>query len=161
MTEGKNVLLTWKIPEHVRHQRGRGWYIFAGLVGAILIIYGIFTNNFLFALIVVLFAIISVLLHMQEPAMINFSITGEGVFVGGRGTDYKDLQNFWVVEGADGNAKSLHLRTKSFFYPLISVPLEDSIGEETVRVILKKYIKEDVEEKDEPLSETLSRRLKF
>lgn len=160
MPESKSILLSWKIPEHIRHQRGRLWYFLTAIVGGFLIIYGVLTNNFLFALIVILFGIVTGLLHMQEPPIIDFAITSEGVNLGGKTIEYKDISSFWLIIKPEEQVKSLHLRTKIFWYPLLSVPLEDT-DPEAARSVLSKYIQEDTSEKEEPLLETLSRRLKF
>lgn len=158
MPEEKNALLSWKVPEHVRHQRGRLWYFMAFFIGAVLVIYGVLTNNFLFALIIILFAIVSGLMHMQEPVMIDFFITTEGVALGGKNIDYKDITSFWIVN--DPGSKSLHLRTRVFLMPLLSIPFGD-VDAGQARSALLKYVKEDEEEKEEPLLEVLSRKLKL
>lgn len=158
MPEEKKVLASWKIPEHIRHQRSRLWYLVAIVLGALLILYGVFTNNFLFALAIVLFAVVYLLMHMQEPSHLDFKITDKGIELGNKNYDYADLTGFWLVMRDDH--KSLHLRTKFFSSPLLSIPLGDT-NPEAIRGALSKVVSEDTTEKEEPLLDFLSRRFKL
>lgn len=158
MPQEKNILVSWKIPEHIRHQRSQLWYLVAAASGALFIFYGVFTNNFLFALAVVLFAVVYLLMHMQEPPFLDFKITEKGVELGNKNYDYADITGFWLV--ARDDHKSLHLRTKFFSSPLLSIPLVDT-SPEAVRGALSKFVSEDTSEKEEPLLEVLGRRFKL
>ena len=113
MPQENNVLLSWKIPEHTRHQRGRLWYFLAFILGGFCIVYGVLTSNFLFSLIIILLAIIYGLLHMQEPNSIDFSITDGGISLGAEEISYKNVKNFWVASKRDGKNHSLYLRVAS------------------------------------------------
>jgi len=43
--------LKWQIPEYPQYHRGKIWYISAAIIGILLLIYAIFTGNFLFTII--------------------------------------------------------------------------------------------------------------
>ncbi len=158
MPEETKILLSWKIPEHVRHQRSRLWFFIVAVIGGLFIVYGVLTNDFLFALIIVLFAVVYILMHMQEPPFLDFNITDRGIELGNKKFEYNDITSFWVA--AREGRGSLHLRTKYFSSPLLSIPL-DSANPDAVRGVLNKYVTEDASEKEEPLSELLSRRFKL
>lgn len=158
MAGEKKVLASWKIPEHIRHQRSRFWYLVAAALGVLFVLYGVFTNNFLFALAVVLFAVVYLLMHMQEPPFLDFKITEQGIELGNKNYNYVDITGFWLATRDDH--KSLHLRTKFFSSPLLSIPLGDT-SPEAVRGALSKFVVEDTSEKEEPLLDFLSRRFKL
>ena len=48
------VFFEWEIPEYTKHKRSSSWYLIMFIIALALIIYSIFTANFLFALIIIL-----------------------------------------------------------------------------------------------------------
>jgi len=49
--------ISWKIPEYREHERSKKWYIIAIAIMALLLLYAIFTANFLFAVILIVVGI--------------------------------------------------------------------------------------------------------
>ena len=70
-----DILHEWTIQEYENHSRGVWWYIIMISLGLVLVVYGVFTANFLFSLIIILFAIIMFLQSHNTPPQINFKIT--------------------------------------------------------------------------------------
>ena len=62
-----DILHRWTIQEYERHDRSVLWYVLMISVALILVIYAVVTGNFLFALVIVLAAIILFLQSHQEP----------------------------------------------------------------------------------------------
>lgn len=155
--ERGDVLLSWTFPEYEQHERGRGWYAAALIVAAALLVYAFTSRNFLFAVIIVMLAVVFYLRHAQEPSELEFVITERGILVGERFTPYKELHNFWIVAEDEG-PKKLYFHSRGV-RPRFSISLE---GQELERVrdMLKAHLPEN-EERDEPTSDVIGRALKL
>ncbi|KKQ27163.1 MAG: hypothetical protein US42_C0014G0060 [Candidatus Magasanikbacteria bacterium GW2011_GWC2_37_14] len=149
------VLHEWSILEYEQHERNTAWYVIMGVLGVGLVTYALLTGNFLFALIVVLFAIILFLQSHQSPRNVLFQITDLGVVVGSRFYPYSELNNFYVVYNPP-EVKNLFISCKSTWRPLLRIPLLDKNPVE-VKYSLREFLTEDLEKEDEPMSEKIGR----
>jgi len=153
------VLLTgWKIPEYTKHERGRHWYLWAGIVFALLLAYAIYTLDFLFAVILILAAVIIFVRAREEPVEIDFSIFERGVSVGRKFHAWKEMVCFYIIYEPP-EVKNLYFNLKGLRSRL-SIPLKNQ-NPLKVREILLKYLTEDLDEEKEPLSEEYERFLKI
>jgi hypothetical protein len=150
-----DVLYEWTIQEYEQYARNVWWYIVMITAGLVLVLYGIFSGNFLFSLIIVLFAIIMFLQSHQTPPQVAFQITEFGIVVGNRFYKYSELINFYIIYNPP-HTKSLFVETKSNFKPLLRIPLLD-INPIEVRHTLREYLEEDLEKEEEPISEAFAR----
>lgn len=153
------ILIMWFFPEFIKEQRGKYWYIAASIIFALLFVYSYFTNNPIFALIVVLSIIMYYWLDKKDPEYIPFLITGNGIVIGDKLMLYEELENFYIIYNPPG-IKNLYFEPKSIFKPRIVVPLEDE-HPVVIRETLLKYLDEDLEKEEIPASETISRILKI
>jgi hypothetical protein len=150
-----DVQFEWSIQEYEQHSRNFLWYALMTVVGVCLVLTGIFTGNFLFSLIIILFAIILFLQSHQTPPQITFKITELGLVIGGRFYPYQELSDFFIVYNPLEGIKTLFVETKSVTSPLLRIPLLDENPLE-VKQVLGQYLLENLE-KEEPLSERLAR----
>lgn len=153
------TFLSWEVDEYPRYQRTVLWYVIAGLIGTGFLWYALATVNFLFALIVIIFAIVVLLSGTRESHRIRVALTEDGLEIGTRFHAWKDFQNFWLVYEPPA-IKVLYLMPRSSFQPAFGVPLED-INPNAVRETLLAYTQEDMEREDEPLADALARMLKL
>lgn len=151
------VLHEWSVPEYEQHLRNTSWYIFMGILGFAFIAYAILSGNFLFALIIVLFAIIVFLQSHQEPIIIPFQITDLGLVVNNRFYTFSEFDKFYVIFNPDDDAKMLYVETHSLSRPTIRVPLMDMDPNE-IRMTLREFIEEDIEKEEEPFSDMVGRK---
>lgn len=151
--------LAWEVDEYARYKRSVAWYVGAGLVGLVLLWYALATVNFLFGLIVIIFAIVVVLSGTREPHRVTVSLTEDGIEMGTRFYPYREYEAFWIVYEPP-LVKSLYLDPKSSMQPPFGVPLED-VNPNTVREILLPAIKEDLERDNEPFADSLARLLRI
>lgn len=149
----------WMVKEYSRVNRGPWWYITMITLGIIFVVYALWTDNFLFALIVILFGIILYLQSNQESPEVVFAITDLGVVVGHKFYTFREFNSFYIIYQPP-EVKTLFLQTKSAFRPIVRVPLEDMNPVE-VRSTLLQYLEEDVEKQEEPLGDLVSRRWKI
>ncbi len=154
-----DILHKWTVQEYEQHERGWIWYLAMSVLGVILIAYGIWTNNFLFSLIIILFAIILFLQAHQEPLQVTFAVTELGIILGSRFYEFSEFKYFYIIYQPP-EVKTLFFEMKSITHPLIHVSLLDENPVE-VRQSLRKYMTEDLEKEDEPLAHTVIRRFKI
>lgn len=150
----------WKVPEFDKHKREQGWYILSSIVAILLIVYAFLSGNFLFAAIIVIGALIIILHDGQEPLMVNFVITDEGLIVGKRFYEYDVVKNFSLVYKPKDNVKNLYFEFKNVIRPRLSIPLKN-LNPLPIRENLLKYLPEDLDRTDQPLSEALGKLFKL
>jgi hypothetical protein len=153
-------LIFWFIPEFDKHERERIWYISAGAIAILMIIFAFITSNFLFAVIVIIAAFIFVIRDGQDPDLVKFSITYEGIHIGNKFYDYDELKDFSVIFKPKLRVKKLYFEFKNTIKPRLSIPLIDT-NPLIIREILLKYLPEDLERTDEPTSEGLAKLLRI
>ena len=153
-----NLLLNWKLPEYEKYERGRTWYIWAGIIFGLMLIYALYTLNFLFVVILILAAVTVILRSITEPEEVDFSIFEDGISIESKFYSWKDIDKFYIIYEPP-EVRNLYFNPKGLRSRL-SVPLMEQ-NPLKVREHLLKYLVEDVEQEREPLSEEYSRFLKI
>lgn len=156
--EHGNILIEWSFPELPRHKRGMMWYFFSGLVLVLFLGYAIAAANYLFALIIALFAILFYTLNKSIRDII-IKISEDGITVGKKFHSYSDIEKFWIIYHPP-EVKTLYIDLKSIFIPHLIISLEEKNPNE-VRGALSQYLPEDVSKEEEPAIDTLTRKLKL
>ena len=171
----ENDVVSWKITERQSPPKTKKWYIVAGIIGVLLITYAIFTSNFIFAIIIIISAVLLVMTESHQSAELEIALDDKGVKVGKEFYDYEKIDNFSIVYKPDEGVKNLYLEFKRFAKPeleqpssyewllwllnfsrtRISAPLEN-MNPLLIRKNLLKYLKEDLERTNIPLSEQLT-----
>jgi len=153
-------IASWKIPEYEKHDRTKKWHIIASVVFVLLLIYSFFNSNFLFAIILVAVATITILRDGQNPDSLIFSITEEGIILGEKFYDYDEIKNFAIIYKPKQKVKNIYFEFKSSVKLRLSIPLEN-MNPLPIRKNLLKYLPEDMERTDQPLSESLTKMFKL
>jgi len=161
MPEEKNinnpdVLFSWMISEYEQPLRTRNWYIGAISVAVVFLIFAIISKNFLFAVIIIISALIYILHDGSQPMKVLFAVEKEGIKIGRKFYDFDEIATFAVVYKPKMNVKNLYFEFKNVFQHRLSIPLLD-VDPIHVREILLRFLKEDLERTDMPLSESLAR----
>ncbi|MFA5886285.1 MAG: hypothetical protein WC863_00730 [Patescibacteria group bacterium] len=172
MPQDLNKYLKWPVPEYHRPERSRNWYIAAGIF-VVICLFGSFfslenwkiiflglSSNFLFALIIIIASIIMIINDGREPLMVNIELGPEGIKIGRRFYDYDEFKNFTVLYKPQQSLKNLYLEFKNNLRPRLSIPLRhmDAL---MIRNFLVRYLDEDLERIEMPLSEQLTKILKL
>jgi len=152
--------IKWQVPEYDEHERGKRWYIFFSVAAFLLVLYAFFSNNFLFAVIIIISAIVIVLRDGQKPSLLKVSLASEGVTVGKKFHDYDEFKNFSLIYKPNQEVKNLYFEFNNVLKPRLSLPLKNT-DPLLIRKYLLKYLAEDLERKDQPLSEALAKILKL
>lgn len=150
----------WRIPEYEQPERGKNWYIITSIVALLLLIYSFLTSNFLFAMIIVVAAIVLISHDGQQPDMVNFTITDEGIIIGRKFYDYDEIKDFSIIYKPRQEVKNLYFEFKNPLKHRLSIPL-DKQNPLQIRENLLKYLEEDLERTDQPLSESLAKLFKL
>jgi hypothetical protein len=150
----------WEVPEHEEIERDRRWYILAGSIAGIFLIYAVLKSNFLFAFIIILAGIIYVLRHGQEIHKIKFSISGKGVGVGEKLYHYDEIKNFSIIYKPDIETKNLYFEFKRSTKQRLTIPLLN-MNPLPIRKFLLQYLSEDLERVNPPISEGMAKMLKL
>lgn len=165
--------LKWQIPEFEVVERNRNWYILAGITMLVFLFFCFFeivkwrpvflgsNSNFIFAIILILSAIIMIIRDGQNPRLIDFEIGPEGITIGHKFYDYDLIKNFSIIYKPNIDFKNIYIEFKnSFIYPRLSIHLGDQ-DPIIIRNYLLRYLDEDLERLNPPTSEQLTRILKL
>jgi len=157
--QGRKIM-GWTVPEYDQPDREQGWYALAVILGLIFLVHSFLNGNFLFAVIIIIGAFIIIMRDGREPMPVNFSLTDEGVIIGKRFYDYDEIKNFAIVYKPHQGVKNLYFEFKSAFKQRLSIPLNNQ-NPLPIRENLLRYLPEDLERTDQPLSEALAKLFKL
>lgn len=152
------ILAAWEFPEYNVYDRSPNWFFTAIGVGAFLVFYAVFTQNFLFAMIIILSALILFFQIYRSPRSVVFGVLPHGLAVGDSFYKYQDINKFWIIYEPP-HVKKLYLDFKSNLKPHLVIPLENQ-DPLRVRKVLKRFLQEDLEVK-ESFTDYLSRIFKI
>lgn len=155
-----NKRFEWEIEEYTRHERTKQWYAIAISVALFLMLFSFLTGNFLFAVIIVITALVVILHDGSAPARVRVLLTSEGVSVGRKFYDYDEINDFTVIYKPQHGVKNIYFEFKSVLRHRLSVPLlmQDPLQ---IREFLLQYLEEDLDRTDQPLSEALAKIFKL
>ncbi len=172
MAENNLKSLKWQVPEYHAPERSKSWYIIALIFIVICLFLSFFTvnswkveflgynSNFLFALILIMAAIITIFNESRPPMIVDIELGPEGIKTGSKFYDYDEIKHFSVIYKPKQSVKSMYLEFKNSIRPRLAIPLRrmDAL---TVRNYLVRYLDEDLERTDAPLSEQLTKLFKL
>ncbi len=157
--EHGSVLLEWEFSDRPYYQRGRLWYSVMLVIGTLLLLYALISANFLFALIVVMFSVVIYVSTIFEPASVRFTVTEDGIEMGDSFVPYREVEKFWFYYDPPA-VKNLYLEFKNTFRPRMRIELGEQ-NPNRVRETLAQFVREDLDQIDEPLSDMFSRIFKL
>ncbi len=154
-----DALISWEFSEFEEYARSNGWFVWFGILAALLIGIALFTDNYLFAVIIVLSSLILFLQNWSRPNRLRFSVSPSGIKIGAKNVPMKAVKEFWIAYDPP-KVKRIYFEFHSALQPTLGIPLEDTNPLE-VRSILLNYLPENLEREDELTSDTLARLLKL
>ena len=153
------ALVSWEIDEYPHHERSRTWYVIAGTLSLMFIIYAITTANFLFALIILMTDIIFVLMAFKKPDRLAVVLTNTGMLVGDAYYAYSGMKDFSLLYEPP-HIKTLYIDFYSPWRPMLSVPIEE-MDPNNLREILLNFCEENLHRNEETLTDILRRLYKL
>lgn len=152
-------LLGWEFPEYPDRERSVGSWLALGVVGVVLFIIALATSNFLFAVILILVGIIYFMQARNHPRLVKFGVHEDGITLGDDEYRFEEIDRFWIVY-KPGKIQNIFFHFKSNLRPYLSIPLEDT-NPLRIRDMLRRYLFEDLEREEEPVTEEIARELKI
>ena len=132
------IIYEWWLEEYEQYDHSRRWYLVAMLVFAALFAYALFTQNYLFVLIIVIMGIIVYLHDMHTPLKVYFAITETGIILGKKFYRYSELSNFWIIYNPP-DVKNLYFTLSNIVKHRLQVPLMN-YDPRPVRDYLNRYL---------------------
>jgi hypothetical protein len=118
----ENVLVSWEGPEFEHYPRDKKWYTGVLLVLCAVILYAIFTDGYLMAIVFILIGVVGYLILSRPQKVIDFAVTYDGLVIGNEIYDYDDIKSFWIFyEPPHTRVISLHMKGR--LRPYLHVPL--------------------------------------
>jgi len=148
-------IMSWESWEFPVVERSKRWYIVASVVGLFLILYAVFTANFIFGVIVLMFAVITLIQDLRKPNRVSVYITSKGFVFGDQFFAFEDIRDFSLSYDPP-TVNNLYLSFHGTFQPMLSVAL-DELNPNEVRQTLLPFVFENLEREGESLTDVLRR----
>lgn len=94
-----DIILEWAAPERPPHNRDKRWYLIAGVVTLLLLVYALWTQAWTFAVVIVLLAAVYGLIHNKPPITHTVAIVPQGLKWDREQIPWSDLRAFWMLQG--------------------------------------------------------------
>ncbi len=108
-------LLEWTAPAKVVHERSEKWYLVAGLLCAIMIIYGILIGAWSLSICVAMIAGLSFLIRNEGAHVHRIRILDIGIEFDGKPSIWSDWKHFWILRGEGYH--ELHIESRKPLTP--------------------------------------------
>lgn len=115
----RQPILEWQAPSRVSHDRGRGWYVGASVVTLGLIVYGILSSSWLFAITIAILAGLFFLVRNEAHPIHTVRILQLGFEFDGKLRPWNELKEFWMLSGP--KHCELHVELKKGYMPNLVV----------------------------------------
>lgn len=143
---------SWEFPVVERSQR---WYVIASSMGLFLILYAVFTANFIFGVIVLMFALITLIQDLKKPNRVPVHITSKGLVFGDQFFGFDEIRDFSLTYDPP-TINTLYVSFHGRFQPMLSIGLEE-LNPNEVRKTLLPFAFENLEREGESLTDMLRR----
>ena len=118
-----NEILSWETWEFPPTERSRRWYILASVVGLFLLLYALFTANFVFGIIILMFAVITIMRDLKRPSRVPVYLTTSGLVFGNEYFRYEDIRDF-SLSYEPPVVKNLYVTFHGRLRPMLSIDIE-------------------------------------
>jgi hypothetical protein len=134
-------IVRWSGYEHEFVERETDWYWALAIVAICVAIVAILLHDVLFAILIILAAVVIGMLANVPPDVTEFEVSERGVRVGRDLHRYEEILAFWVEDEAEGQPILL-IDTVKFMSPNIVIPIQDEVDPSELRAILREYATE-------------------
>ena len=148
-------IMSWEAWEFPLVNRTKRWYIVASVIGLMMILYSVFTANFIFGAIILMFAVIILIQDLKKPARLAAHITSKGLVFGDDYYPFEEIRDFSLTYDPP-DINTLYVTFHSRIQPMLSIGLED-LNPNNVRRTLLPFVFENLEREGESLTDVLRR----
>src|SRR3989344_6856022 len=131
--------LEWQVEETPSAPRSSEISLALIIIALGLLFFGIFTQNYLFVVIIVL---VGFILYMQRQKGIQslfFAVERDGVEINGKLYRYDSFQSFWIFGEEHEHGRELALHSERRFAPLFLIPIPQSAEVNKLREIMLEH----------------------
>ncbi len=152
--------IKWSSPEYHYYPKDVGWYWLAIIVSAILVIFALWQKNFLFAVFMIVAALLALNWGRRAPRTFEFTLSEKGLDIGGRHRyAFEELAGFAIIPNPENTELAeLILRTKNRLNSWVRIIIATERSE-AIKGLLAKFLPEI--EYTESLTEHIGRILRF
>ncbi|MBP7005766.1 hypothetical protein KBB27_01425 [Patescibacteria group bacterium] len=149
----------WETVSFDKYERGPKWYAVMGVTSLFLLAYSIWTENFLFAFLILLVDILLILGYRRDPQAVLVQIGENGIVWDGKLHLFQDLEHFSIIYEPPV-VKTLYLQPKQGLPIPIKIDLEEQ-DPIALREHLCQFVRENLDLPKEYTSDTLARLLRL
>lgn len=153
--EIREAIFLWQAPEAQKYKKNGWWYVISLIVLAGLLWWSINDQNFLFAVFLVLFYLIILLLDIRPINNIEYALTKDGIKVGNNFHLFSEFNHFYIIN-KNNQTRNLYLEFNNPIKGRIIAPLADQ-NSDAIGEYLLNFLDIDTDRADEPLSERIRR----
>jgi len=134
--------IEWETTLSLNKERDIGWYLTFGIILIILLIYALFSKNFLFALILILGAILIVKQPIDRKIKCLLDDEGFKIVNENKIYEYEDIENFYIFENTN-ELTQLHILVFNFkkrIIPHLKINIPKEKTEEIKNFLIQKKV---------------------
>jgi hypothetical protein len=139
MPDASLAPLRWSAYDSEHVERETNWFWALGVIAISAAITSILFGNVLFAILIVVAAVVLGLIAKTPPQKHQIEISERGIRAGNILHRYEEILSFWVEEEAE--TPLLLVDTTKFLSPNLIIPL-DGVDPRDVRALLREHTKE-------------------
>jgi hypothetical protein len=137
----EDILVHWRGPDFAPFVPAKNVYLIISVLIGLIVLYSVWTNNIITAIVFILIWIVGYLQINQKPTVIDFAVTYDGFLIENELYRYEDIKSFWIFyEPPHTRIISFHMRGK--FRPYLHVPLHQ-VDPVIVHEKLTEFIEEE------------------
>ncbi|MFA6018545.1 MAG: hypothetical protein WC776_05205 [Patescibacteria group bacterium] len=152
-------LLSWETWDNPPAERSRLWYVVMGSIGVALTVYAVLAANYLFAIIILIIAVIIVVNSLRPSRQIKVYITSLGIVFGDEFYPYQEIKDFSIIYQPP-EVQILYIDFHKIWRPLITIQIGD-VDPNVLRSTLLPFVFENLEREDEHLTDAVKRMYKL
>lgn len=148
-----NEKIEWSALEYEEKERNNDWFWALGVIVVAGSITSIIFANYFFAILLLLGGGMLAFFAIKKPETFFYELNDKGFKTKSRLYPYEDIKSFWVQKETFENGKELKptffVKSKRLVMPILSVPIENTLGEKIKAKMLANNVKEE-EMKEHP-----------
>ncbi len=141
-----DVLVRWRGPDFEHYPHSKKWYMGVSITIALIVLYALWTDSIIMAIVFVLIWIVGYLQLSRPPKVIDFAVTYDGILVGDEIYDFDEIKSFWIFYEPP-HTRIISLNVKGYLRPYLHIPLHQ-VDPVIVHEKLVEFIPEEKQEQN-------------
>jgi len=150
------VYFAWQTPAEQHQPRTNLWWVIVGLLGIAMFAYALYSKNFAFAVMLVMFGVI--LMIAKKPAQdTDVVISDQGVLIGQTVFPYSDIREYTLIP----DSGLLYFYVGGILASHVHVQLPEDIDVNDIRVVLNGRVLENPERTTAATLDAIAKKLRL